>query len=210
MKAFKKLWLAALLTAATQVAMATPVVDFNPAGGATGNNNDNQSVGWQFNVLSQTTVTGLGWFDEGLDGLSTDHEIGLWAPDGTLLVSALILSGTANALDGLFRTVGISPLVLAIGDGYIIGGVNTAGTTDRLAFDVSPTVNSSIHFVDATFGGIGIGFERPTNPSAAVDGFFGPSFSVQDTRAVSEPGSFALFTLAGVAGLGLRRKRRAA
>ena len=54
----------------------------------------NQSVGWQFNVTSPVTVTHLAWYDDGADGLVTDHPVGLWSPNGTLLSTTLIPFGT--------------------------------------------------------------------------------------------------------------------
>ena len=57
---------------------------FNPATGGTGANND-QSVGWQFNVLNSVTVTDLEWFDPTGNGLSTAHTVGIWNPAGALL-----------------------------------------------------------------------------------------------------------------------------
>src|SRR4051794_36051389 len=69
-------WLAAsaLLLGGSVQAWASPVLTFNEATGAIGTNQE-QSVGWQFNVLTPITVTGLGWFDDGRDGLATAHTI---------------------------------------------------------------------------------------------------------------------------------------
>ena len=58
-------------------ALATPALTFNAAGASSGNEND-QTVGWTFNVLSTTTVTGLGWYDPSGAGVSLAHMVGIW------------------------------------------------------------------------------------------------------------------------------------
>jgi hypothetical protein len=65
---------------------ADPVLVFNAATGSSAIN-QNQSVGWQFNVTTAITVTGLSWYDEGANGLVVGHTVGIWNPAGTLLGS---------------------------------------------------------------------------------------------------------------------------
>src|SRR6266850_1829606 len=82
---------------------ADPVLVFNAATGNSGAN-QNQSVGWQFNVTTALTVTGLSWYDEGANGLVVGHTVGIWNPVGTLLTSVFVPAGTVGFLDGLLRT----------------------------------------------------------------------------------------------------------
>ena len=60
-------------------------------------------------------------FDQGANGLTTSHTVGIWAPDGTLLASVLVPAGLVGTLDGQFRSINIAPLVLPVGVGYIVG-----------------------------------------------------------------------------------------
>lgn len=191
-------------TMLARYAQATPVLTFDTTTGDSGFNQD-QSVGWEFNVLSPITVTGLGWFDENADGLNTSHTVGIWDPGGTLLESVVLPSGTAAALDGQFRTIMLAPLLLSPGVGYIVGGQNFSTNAERLADNVTFTINPAVSFVDPTFTNIGAGFDRPTQISVATTGFFGPSFSVSAATPVPEPAS--LFLL-GSGLIGLRSLRR--
>jgi hypothetical protein len=186
---------------------ANPVLIFNTATGGSGAN-QNQSVGWQFNVNTSLTVTGLSWYDDGANGLAVGHTVGIWDPLGNLLSSVFIPAGTAAGLDGQFRTIAIAPIVLPVGVGYIVGGENFSANTERLASDVTQTVDSRITYFDATFSNINSGFTRPTSFSVATTGFYGPSFSVNNGSSVPEPGTLVLLGTGLTGAVGAVRKRR--
>jgi hypothetical protein len=190
------------------------VITFNPATGGTAANGD-QTVGWQFNVLSPLTVTGLDWYDSTGTGLNTAHTVGIWSPAGSLLTSTLIPAGAAAPLDGMFRFESIAPVNLPAGNGYIVGGQNFAASTDLLACGSGGTcdgllaqaVDPRLEFVNATFSNIGGGFTEPTFFSLAHEGFYGPSFSA---APVPEPSPMVLLAI-GLIGVGLAiqyRKQR--
>lgn len=83
----------------------------------------NNTLGYSFTVnASPLSVTSLGVYDEGVNGLVNPHEVGLWTMGGTLLATALVPSGTAGALIGEFRYTGLgSPVVLSAGQSYVLG-----------------------------------------------------------------------------------------
>ena len=185
------------------------VITFNPATGGTAANGG-QTVGWQFNVLSPLTVTGLEWYDAAGTGLNTAHTVGIWNPAGTLLTSVLIPAGVAAPLDGMFRFVSITSINLPVGNGYIVGGQNFAASTDLMACGsggpcdglLVQTVDPRLTFVNATFSNPG-GFTEPTFFSIAHEGFFGPSFSA----VVPEPSSMVLLA-SGLIGVGSAMRYR--
>jgi hypothetical protein len=189
--------------------LSAGVLTFNPATGGSGAN-FNQSVGWQFNVLSPITVTDLEWFDPTGTGLNLAHTVGIWNPAGGLVTSAMIPAGAAAGLDGMFRFVLVTPVALPVGSGYIVGGENFAASTDRLACGsgdggscdglLTQTLDARLSFVNATFGGPG--FTRPTFFSSAHEGFYGPSFSV-----VPEPSTMLLLGI-GLLMFGVLLRRR--
>lgn len=194
--------------AAPQLAAQTQALTF-VSSGSVGNNND-QNVGWSFNVLTGINVTGLEWFDTNGDGLSQSHQVGIWNSVGTLLASAIIPSGTAATLTGGFRFVPINAVFLAAAGGYIVGGLNFANSTDRIESNVtSQTTVPEIQYVDATFSGLTSTFGRPDQFSSATTGFYGPSFTVSPVTSVPEPGTFVLMAT-GVGGLIVLRRRRSA
>ena len=187
--------------------LATPILTFNTTTALSGNN-ANQTVGWEFDVLSPITVTGLGWFDQGADGLQMAHTVGIWDSAGDLLTSAVVQQGTTDPLDGLFRTAAITSVVLMPGTDYIIGGQNFSSNTEQLAFGVPPTTAPSISFVGGEYSGIDNLFERPTSATANTDCCWGPSFSVAPgVTSVPEPrGTVALLTTGVVLMLLVRRR----
>lgn len=207
----KKVYLLSFAVLMTFTSSAS-VITFNPATGGTAANG-NQSVGWQFNVLSPLTVTGLEWYDAAGTGLNTAHTVGIWNPAGTLLTSILIPAGVAAPLDGMFRVESIAPINLPVGNGYIVGGQNFAASTDLMACGsggpcdglLVQTIDPRLAFVNATFSNIGGGFTEPTFFSVAHEGFFGPSFSA----VVPEPSSMVLLAIGLiVTGSAMRYRKR--
>ena len=183
-------------------ATATPIITFDESSGTSAFNN-RQNVGWRFDVLDPINVAALGWYDEGLDGLGAEHQVGIWDATGNLLVSALVPGGAIAGLDDVYRRVNISELHLDVGRGYIVGGLNVDDSIDRLASNVDQVVDSSIRFVSATFSLPTTNLERPTLSSTAASGFYGPMFFVANVPLPST----ILLLMVGIVGLGASRKR---
>ena len=197
----------ALITLSVRSANAqTPILSFVEATGSSGTNQA-QNVGWRFNILAPITVTGLGWYDQNRDGLSNSHTVGIWNSSGTLLTSVLVDAGTTDPLVGEFRTHSVAPITLSAGTGYIVGGENFANSTDRLSFNVTQTLNSNITYDHATFSNLGTGLVIPTLNSAAITGFYGPSFSIS-ASGVPEPSSLAFLATSVMVGGGFLLRRR--
>lgn len=119
---FLNLTLAALLSPA---ASAVPVVAANVISTIPSDLFDSNTMrGWYFTTTSTTSVSALGWFDEGGDGLFQDHEVGLWTSSGTLLASTTVLAGNSGILMGGFRFQSIAPLLIGAGN-YVIAGLSS-------------------------------------------------------------------------------------
>ncbi|MDD5556975.1 MAG: DUF4082 domain-containing protein [bacterium] len=163
-------------------AAAEPVLTFAPGTGRDVGNGP-FSVGWRFDVLQPVTVTGLGWYDQGGDGLEEAHTVGLWGPDRALRHSATVPSGSSASLVGQFRTVALPAFTLSPGKGYTVGGRTVAGVTERITGGDSPfstvsqTVDPRIRYVAPVTTVDNPDFARPDFPLGDW-GFYGPSFSV--------------------------------
>jgi hypothetical protein len=178
-----------------------------------------ETVGWTFTVTSTVTVTALGVWDEGADGLVADHQVGIWNSSGTLLVSATVSNGTASAVassssDGDWRfestLLDSSAGSNVLGPGtYTIGGLYVAGmSNDLVRSHATSTTASGIAFGDAAESGGGTLQEPVTIISSADAGGFGPNFLIASPSSVPEPATWALM-IAAFAGLGCAARRHA-
>lgn len=162
--------------------------------------------GWEFDVFAETSVTDLGFFDDGGDGLLESHDIGIWDSSGTLLTSATIAAGSGATLIDGFRYIDIADILLGVGNGYVIAATDL--TDDEMAVDVdSISTVASIAWVESRFGVTGGSLGLPTS-SIGRDAYFGPNFLTGGTTAaVPAPASLVLFGI-GLAALGSMRKRK--
>jgi len=187
--------------------------------GATMDNTTGQSLingpftlGWQFTVTQTITVTGLGAFDDSLNGLGESHDVGIWNSNGLLMGSATVPAGTGGTLVNQFRYTGTS-FTLTPGT-YDIGAVWLDGV-DPMLFPTSPVINF------ATAPGIiyiqndyiaGSTLQDPTNHTSPPPGYFGPNFLFTTSSGqVPEPASLFLLGsgLLGLGGLARKRMKKA-
>lgn len=222
-----KLILSASLLAAAKSDAATSLFDIpSYYWGTTSEQHGDGMVGYVFTLTQSVTVTQVGWYDAQGDGLSRAFQVGLWkdltggnfapgSPTSQLLGNVnsgiSIPGGTGTTLNGVWRTVDLaSPLQLEPGS-YQIGGLDTASTTDPIAYvsqNVLPEMltNSNAEprqfFYSATTSS-NPGFHVTTNSNFYLAGGLelGPMLFI-----VPEPSS--LFLFAAGAGLVLRRRRQ--
>lgn len=182
---------------------AASIVDFTNPG--TVLNNGAFTLGFTFQVNSTISVDGLGFFDDGKNGLTQSHDVGLWTGTGTLLASATVTN--ANALDSWFRYATISTLTLAPGT-YVVAA--TTGT-ENYAFEPTGFFTApQITFVqDAFIFGPILAFPTQTDPGTAV-GFFGGNVRLATVgAAVPESGLTAIILALGLGCLVALRRRLA-
>lgn len=156
-------------------------------------------LGSEFTAKADMTVSRLGIFDQGGNGLADSHWVGLWDSTGTLLSSVLVQSGTGSQLDRFnYRWESVAPVALTNGASYVIGALYTgAGLSDAFWFRAS--INPLFTPIEnrLTPGG------NLTYPSDSIgqDGFFGGNV------AVTPIPSIAWLLGSGIVGLiGLKRK----
>lgn len=108
----------------------------------------NGMIGWTFNLTQAITITHVGWYDHGADGLSQAYQVGLWqdltgcfatgsAPAqllGDPATGLTIPTGAASSLEGPWRVVALpAPLVLIPGN-YQLAGLISETTTDVIEY----------------------------------------------------------------------------
>lgn len=170
-----------------------------------------RATGYEFTMNSTVTVTALGVFDFGADGLSDRHQVGIFRKsDNSPVVNTFIGAGTASAL--VAGTVDGSRFedafaVLNAGESYYILADNFS--SDRFVFGTGAVVyNPAVTwggFVDASTNSI---FSTPTFFGGGQPGNLGPNFLFVEGTTVPVPASVFLVLL-GVAGVGLTRRRGA-
>ncbi len=220
-------WLVAALASSFALACAhadssTPLVQPSPSAflapeGALGTNTG--MYGWNFWLLEPVVVTGVGWYDEGRDGLLNSHEIGLWQGSSfnytSLVFSATVPAGTAAPLEGDWRKVDFNVSLTLEPGFYVVGGTfhgpgddtveYAAGFAGELTVDprvfTSPTDARTI----APFFAVGGGFRAPNAGALVYGAEFGPTLFVEP---IPEAPPSALFALGLCSWLTVRGGRR--
>lgn len=147
------------------------------------------AMGWEFSVTDYCTVSSLGIWDSGADGLSKVHEVGIFRSDNfALVVGAQIIDGTAAPLIDGSRFVPVAPVTLTPGVPYYIladdftadafvSGPNSMGFGPEvnwiaLASSAGPSVHDTPIFTPGTLGNLGPNF-RYTVPAPGAAALLG-------------------------------------
>lgn len=159
-----------------------PAVTGLTGGGLFRFNNQGFTLGYEFTVSQTITVDRLGFYDEGNDGLVTAHDVGIYDLCGTLRTSGTVLSGTGSTLNGNYRYVSVTPVVLAAGTYRIGAVVFNGGSNDRFLRGVTTVATDSI--VTYVRGKINNGVAAlqfptldATSTGLSEKGCFGPNFT---------------------------------
>ncbi|MES2180131.1 MAG: PEP-CTERM sorting domain-containing protein [Gemmatimonadota bacterium] len=162
------------------------------------------SIGYSFNVTTNFTVQRLGYLDWGNYGLLESHDVGIFSPSGTLLVSGT-LSGENQAIDGLFRSLVVAPTLLVAGNNYRIMGFDPGGA-DAVMFDGYVSSVPEIQYVGAAYC---LSFSLSDSCGSYLPGgYFGPNFAGTSEVATPEPAAIILLATGFVCVIGAARRRR--
>jgi len=173
----------------------------------------NGMYGWSFSIVEPVTVTTIGWYDDGLNGLFHSHQVGLWpgglnTPGGDLIGTVTIPAGTNAPLDGVYRKMDLpAALTLAPGD-YIVAGTHLDENQDFVYFInpyvLDPTPGDPRFRVGGPAIAFGNDFRRPDLFILAYGLELGPMLFVEP---IPEPSGVCL-ALAGALGVWTTRARR--
>ena len=190
----------------------TSVVDFT---GGTTSTLGGFMLGYDIGVTIPQTITGLGFFDVGGNGLGESHQIGLWTNAGVLLASTTI-TNTSTAVAstssmGRWMVNSISDVTLT-GGIYVVGAYY-ATASDSVVSDAAITTVPGVGYVaDRNSRG---SFTYPAfsgGSSRASGRYMGPGLFtgvISATPGVApEPGSLALLLpIMGTVGMAIRKRR---
>ena len=176
---------------------------YNPAGTYYAYPADS-TYGWRFTVgNTPITVSRLGHFDAGLDGLLDAHQIGIWDTAGTLVAQATVPAGTGGDLIGAYRFSLVPDTTLSANATYLIGAYYPQQSDTAIAFDAPQTYATEISYLGASYFATS-GFGPPGSSYSGTHGVFGPNFQF---TAIPEPEHFAILIGAGLVVFFVVRRR---
>ena len=167
------------------------------------------TLGYSFLANSSITVTGLGVFDAGSDGLNVSHDVGLWDAAGNLLASTTVAAGTVAPLNGFYRMATISGVGLTAGNVYYVGSVNGIDNDGWMQDPSTLIAAPQITYLSRQYEFSSGGLVFPDLVGSGSTGYFGGNFEF-GTSTTPEPGTMLMLGSGVLAAAGaLRRKFRA-
>ena len=152
--------------------------------------------GWDFQLTQSFIVTALDYYDPRLTtGLLVSHQVGLWTSNGILLASATVPSGTAGTLNGTYRSVAISPIILTPGFYEIAGFV--PGQSDKYVYDATFTTLPGIAYYESHVATGAFAFPGSQNLVSTKE--VTANFEATAVQAVPEPGTAVLLPVGLIA-----------
>ena len=156
------------------------------------------TAGWTFQTTTPLSATSLGCFADVFVNNTTVNaiQVGLWAPDGSLLASNTVTP--SSTLFDQTRYVSITPVLLNPGQLYHVGIFYGGGTLglDIPGSSIGGSVSNSPAIQVGALALSSSGFSFPAEQSGTGGSIYGgPNFRYQ--KGVPEPSSWLLLGLGG-------------
>ena len=175
--------------------------------------NQNFMIGYDFVSNTNQSLTALGFWDEGSNGLPRSFQVGLWATATQTLLATVTIDNTdpldpsVTIANGQYRyeTLGAA-IALTSGTtytlGYQVGSPNLSATDTLVLVHSSLTVDPNVSIPNLLRFQNTAAFTFPTTTSVVADNFFAGSVNAQLSpnapNAVPAPAGLVL----GIIGLG--------
>lgn len=164
----------------------------------------NGEYGWRFTLNADITVTHLGVWDAGMDGLEQSATtVRLWSSAGEVIASATVPGGSAASLVDGFRYVEIDGVDLSADDGaFYVSATSFFSVSDPQAFFQANGAGLEVASpIDLEGGAAAFNpGQFPGGGQTSVAAYFGANF-----QFVPAPGAGAVLAMAG---LGAARRGR--
>jgi len=148
-------------------------IAFSISGGSAFSVSENGTLGYVFTVSNPISVTSIGIFDEGNNGLNAVYNVAIATNTGQGMAQAVIPAGTGATLVDGFRYVSITPVLLSPGT-YKIFATYDKDIVDAVMTSAAITSASGVSYVESTSD---TGFTFPSgNHFGLSSGYFGPNF----------------------------------
>ena len=171
------------------------------------------TLGWQFTVNQNLSVTALGLYNAGLT-ITDTHQVGIFDAAGSLIASGTVGPTSSDTVSGYFDYSAITPVTLIAGNTYTAAALLTASDYFYYAPSAIYT-DSRISYQLSAYQALG--GDALVNPDSFDFtngfGYFGPNFLISNSDPLPgaptpEPGALAMAAglLCG-GGVFLRRRR---
>lgn len=171
-----------------------------PGGGGSPRTDGGKVVGITLNSFGQT-ITSLGFYDHGQDGLATSYQLGLWDGAQNLLATATVTP--SSPLTGDFRYAAITPITigtLATPQPFTIGALLPPTMSDTW-------LDNASLFLASGFTGAGTGQFTPSGSLVYPTTLDSSPYYVVNANGPAVPEPMAMLALAVMAMTGLSRGR---
>lgn len=158
------------------------------SGISVGNQSNTTPLGTYFNTNAPLTIDKLGVFDSGMDGITSNIQVGIInRTTNNNVAGPITITGTAGQLTGAYRMVNISPILLPPGNYAIVAvGFNSSNPNGNAGVNGNPSTLNTINGVISYLGeyvGIGTSFTLPTSQDGGPLGrYHAGTFSVQEIQ----------------------------
>jgi len=185
----------------------TIALNFNLGGTNFNTGAGTDTLGWAFSLSAPISLTQLGFWDNGNDGLIQAHKVTIWDSTGTVIeAQATVPNGTAATLTNGFRYVTLGSSVMLPAGNYVIGAFFGAFGDEAASQASAIGTNSPVTYLGSRAIA---GDAFPSSDAFSLpNSYFGPNFQFTSQRSVPDTGSTLGLLALALAGLfGARRIR---